>query len=202
MPLHHRHGYAAGFHRGLPTGDITQPRSSPPRPNGSSWVRSAIRPASARFWVGVFRLRGVQPLVPHVCLSVSLAEPAPSGSSGTTRRCRGLLHQPPSRQGRRSSSSFQTPAATGIPRCPSTTAGFANASWRSKSATHKQSGASGANCRPTRSAGRFAAGSAIVVNDGGGLAAETPADHHTRRTQTRDLIELTMSHDPASPAIA
>jgi len=29
MPLQHRHGYAAGIHRGLPTGDITQSRSSP-----------------------------------------------------------------------------------------------------------------------------------------------------------------------------
>ena len=28
-PLQHRHGYAAGIHHGLPTGDITQPRSSP-----------------------------------------------------------------------------------------------------------------------------------------------------------------------------
>ena len=27
MPLRPRHGYAAGFHRGLPAGDITQPRS-------------------------------------------------------------------------------------------------------------------------------------------------------------------------------
>ena len=51
MPLRHRHGYAADLHRGLPTGDITQPRSSPPRqsrrvraapspdPPGSSWWR-------------------------------------------------------------------------------------------------------------------------------------------------------------------
>ncbi len=28
MPLRLRHGYAAAFHRGLPAGDITQPRSS------------------------------------------------------------------------------------------------------------------------------------------------------------------------------
>jgi len=27
MPLRFRHGYAAGFPRGLPAGDITQPRS-------------------------------------------------------------------------------------------------------------------------------------------------------------------------------
>jgi hypothetical protein len=28
MPLRHRHGYAAGIHRGLPVGDIDRPRSS------------------------------------------------------------------------------------------------------------------------------------------------------------------------------
>jgi site-specific DNA recombinase len=41
-----------------------------------------------RDWV---HLRGVQTLVPHAYLSVSLAEPAPSGSAGTTRRCQGPL---------------------------------------------------------------------------------------------------------------
>jgi len=30
MPLRHRHGYAADLHRGLPTGDINQSRSSHP----------------------------------------------------------------------------------------------------------------------------------------------------------------------------
>ena len=88
-----------------PTGDITQPRSSPPARGRR--VRDATRPTSARFWVGGFVLRGVQPLVPHVCLSVSLAEPVPSGSTGTARRCRGLLHQPPPCRGSRPSSSFK-----------------------------------------------------------------------------------------------
>ena len=32
MPLRHRHGYAAGIHRGLPVGDIDRPRSSWPNP--------------------------------------------------------------------------------------------------------------------------------------------------------------------------
>ena len=103
-----------------PSGDITQPGSSPPA--SGRRVRGATRPMSARFRVGGFVLRSVQPLVPRVCLSVSLAEPAPSGSTGTARRCRGLLHQPPPRRGSRPSSSFQTPAATGIPRWPPTTA--------------------------------------------------------------------------------
>jgi hypothetical protein len=46
-------------------------------------VRGAIRPRSTRFRVGGSVLRSVQPLVPRVCLSASLAEPAPSGSTGT-----------------------------------------------------------------------------------------------------------------------
>ena len=104
-----------------PTSDFTQPRSSPTAPRGHR-VRGAIRPMSARFRVGGSVLRSVQPLVPRVCLSVSLAEPAPSGSTGTTRRCRGLLHQPPPCRGDRPSSSFCTPAATGVQRWPPTTA--------------------------------------------------------------------------------
>jgi hypothetical protein len=81
----------------------------------------------------VYLLRGFQPLVPYVCLSVPLAEPAPSGSSGTSRRCQGLVHQPPPSPGSRSSFSYQMPAPTGIERCPFTTARFKSASWRSKS---------------------------------------------------------------------
>ena len=120
MPLHHRHDYAAGLHRGLPVRRHHPAGKFPAGPGRQ--VRGATRPMSARFRVGGFVLRSVQPLVPRVCLSVSLAEPAPSGSTGTTRRCRGLLHQPPPRRGSRPSSSFHTPAATGIPRWPPTTA--------------------------------------------------------------------------------
>src|SRR3954447_24325433 len=86
----------------------TSPGPGVPRSAGRAVrVRDAIRPTSARFRVGGLVLRSVQPLVPRVCLSVSLAEPAPSGSAGTTRRCRGLLHQPPPCQGSRPSSSFK-----------------------------------------------------------------------------------------------
>ncbi len=46
MPLRHRHGYAADLHCGLPTGDINQPRSSPPN---VGWVRAAIHPRSTGF---------------------------------------------------------------------------------------------------------------------------------------------------------
>ena len=78
MPLQHRYGYAAGLHRSLPTGDITQSRSSPDHHTDTTGdgvvigVRAAIQPRSARFEL-VALLRGVQSLVPHVRLSVMLA---------------------------------------------------------------------------------------------------------------------------------
>src|SRR5438105_2960077 len=102
MPLRPRHGYAAAFHRGLPAGDITQPRSSRrcPRPRTAE-VCTATQPQSARFRAGGVLLRGVLPLVPHVHLSVLLAEPAPSGSAGTSRRCQGCCPpNPPVPMGR------------------------------------------------------------------------------------------------------
>lgn len=89
MPLQHRRGYAADLHHGLPTGNITQPESSRHGPQAIP-VRAATQPTSARLELVVI-LRGFQPLVPHVPLSVSLAEPGPSGSTDPPRRCRGLL---------------------------------------------------------------------------------------------------------------
>jgi hypothetical protein len=58
MPLRLRHGDAADFHRGLPTGDINQPKSSlhvmrvraatqPPNPSGSSWWSALERRSNA-----------------------------------------------------------------------------------------------------------------------------------------------------------
>ena len=126
MPLQHRRGYAADLHRGLPAGDITQPRSSPHHPDADAnvdvvvvRVRAAIQPRSARFEL-VALLRGVQPLVPHVRLSVSLAEPGPSGSTGPPRRCRGRFH-PRRRLPDWAAPSFTTACTTrsavvGIPR--------------------------------------------------------------------------------------
>ena len=89
MPLQHRHGYAAGIHRGLPAGDINRPKSSPHIVR----VRVATQPRSTRFEL-LALLRDVQPLVPHVRLSVLLAGPGPSGSTGPFRRCQGCC--PPS----------------------------------------------------------------------------------------------------------
>src|SRR3954447_14616265 len=147
MPLQHRRGYAADLHRGLPTGDITQPRSSPTATHGDAnvvvavvRVRAAIQPRSARFEL-VALLRSVQPLVPHVRLSVSLAEPGPSGSTGPPRRCRGRFH-PHRRPPDRAAPSFTAPlrrhGGEGLPpplgsaaprgaRCRSATAGSAPA---------------------------------------------------------------------------
>jgi len=47
MPLRHRHGYAAGFHRGLPAGDLKPAREFPARDEGR--VRTAIQPVSTGF---------------------------------------------------------------------------------------------------------------------------------------------------------
>jgi len=149
MPLQHRHGYAAGIHHGLPTGDITQPRSSLPDGaiiDAAEQVRAATHPRSVRFEV-VALLRGFQPVVPHVRLSVSLAGPRPSDGAGPFRRCQDCSTLTPC-PGDQAVLSFRRPAATGRQRCPFTTARFSSASWRSMSATHRRSGRSAVNsCR-------------------------------------------------------
>lgn len=102
MPLQHRHDYAVDLHRGLPAGDITQPGSSPSVHDGHAVagqrVRATTHPGSARFEV-VALLRSVQPVVPHVRLSVLLAGPGPSGSTGPSRRCQDCFPPSPSSQG-------------------------------------------------------------------------------------------------------
>lgn len=48
MPLPHRHDYAAGFHRGLPAGDINRPKSSPsPTAKGARGNPAHIRQIGA-----------------------------------------------------------------------------------------------------------------------------------------------------------
>jgi len=149
--LQHRHGYAAAIHRGLPVGDVTRPRSSPHN-NDVMRVRAALQPRSARFEL-VGLLRSVQSLVPHVHLSVLLAGPGPSGSTDPSRRCQGCC--PPSLSSQRSGCpQLQRLAATSRRRCPFTTARFKNASWRSKSHTHKTFGRSARKLRLTRSGAR------------------------------------------------
>jgi hypothetical protein len=109
MPLRPRHGYAADLHRGLPASDTTPAKEFPTRTHGQ--VRAAIQPRSTGFELASL-LRGFTPLVPHVHLLVSLAEPAPSGSTDTSRRCRSCSPPSPASPGS-GCSLLHRPAATG-----------------------------------------------------------------------------------------
>ena len=80
------------------------PRSTSPRPPGRTCTSPpgvphpehrdgcAPHPAHIRQIGAGGALRGVLTLVPLVLLSVTLAGPAPSGSTGTSRLCRGCSH--------------------------------------------------------------------------------------------------------------
>lgn len=99
-------GYAADIHRGLPT-DV----------NGRLRSRLAVRrfdahccPARIHQVGAGSTLEGNQSLVQSLRLSVSLAGPAPSGSTGTSRRCQGCF--PP----------FPTPLGSGCPQLHRTAA--------------------------------------------------------------------------------
>lgn len=109
MPLRHRHGYAADLHRGLPTSDTKPAKEFPTRQDGQ--VRTAIQPTSTGFELAAL-LRGFTPLIPHVHLLVSLAEPVPSGSPDPSRRCRGCLPPSPASPGS-GCPQLHRPAATG-----------------------------------------------------------------------------------------
>jgi hypothetical protein len=85
------------------------PGSSPPSHNRVGAHRA--RPLSARF-EPVYLSRDVITLVPRVLLFITLAEPAPSGSADTSRRCRGCSH-PPRHLPDQAAPSFTVPAATG-----------------------------------------------------------------------------------------
>lgn len=72
MPLRYRHGYAAGIHRGLRTGDMEPVEEFPERfGSGAHRCPARIRQVGA----GGIDLRGFQTLVPHVHLLVLLAGP-------------------------------------------------------------------------------------------------------------------------------
>jgi len=85
------------------------PGSSPPSHSRVGAHRA--RPLSARF-EPVYLSRDVITLVPRVLLFITLAEPAPSGSADTSRRCRGCSH-PPRHLPDQAAPSFTVPAATG-----------------------------------------------------------------------------------------
>jgi hypothetical protein len=86
-----RHRYAADFPCDL-TRRFSVHRLEVLAANEDSETRRA-RPRSARF-ESVSRLKDVTTPVPRVLLSVTLAEPAPSGSTGTSRLCQGCSHPP------------------------------------------------------------------------------------------------------------
>jgi hypothetical protein len=90
LPLRHRHGYAAGLHRGLPTGHHMAVKEFPTA--GRQQVRAAPSPypPDLSWWA----VKGRQTLVPLVHLPVSLTGPAPSGSTDASQRCRGCSHPP------------------------------------------------------------------------------------------------------------
>ena len=70
-------------------------------------VRAANQPESTGFRAGI-RSRGVTQPISHVYLPVSLTAPAPSGSPGTTRLCRGCS-RPPRRPADQAASCFTPP---------------------------------------------------------------------------------------------
>ena len=96
IPLRHRHGYAADLHRGLPTGEPTRPRSSPPimtdgcapqpspYPPGLSW-RSLKGRNEHWFLAYTFPSR--------------LPDPHHLAVLGTSRRCRGCFPPSPASPG-------------------------------------------------------------------------------------------------------
>jgi len=86
------------------------PESSPLQPLAEAGAHRA-RPLSARF-EPVYLTRDVITLVSRVLLFITLAEPAPSGDPGTSRRCQGCSH-PPRHLPDQAALSFTVPAATG-----------------------------------------------------------------------------------------
>jgi hypothetical protein len=127
VPWQHRHPYAAVLQDGLPADTFSRLRSRPRHPYAEA--RTAFRPRSARFRAGG-RVTGLQLLVPLVRRLVSLAGPAPSGSTDTSRRCQGRL-PPPRTPLQVGCPQLHQPAATGWRRGPFTPAGnHGGASWR------------------------------------------------------------------------
>ena len=91
LPLRHRRGYPAARHHGLP--------SVPPTIRGVPRLRDegdgcASLPAQIHQVRAGASLRGVERRFLAYCLSVTLAAPAPSGSTDTSRLCQGCSHPP------------------------------------------------------------------------------------------------------------
>jgi hypothetical protein len=128
MPLRYRHGYAAGFHRGLRR---ERPKPTPKFPTPKVLLRIADQPESTGLELAG-DLRGVRTLVPLVRLPALLAGPGPSGSTGPSRRCRGCLPPSPTSLGS-GCPQLRYAAATAQRRRSSTSARLRSASWRTRS---------------------------------------------------------------------
>jgi hypothetical protein len=87
----HRHRYAADLPCGLP-GLLKESSREVPAERLSGGTHRA-RPLSTRF-EPVHVIKDVMTPVPRVLLSATLAGPAPSGSTDTSRLCRGCSHPP------------------------------------------------------------------------------------------------------------
>jgi hypothetical protein len=86
----HRHEYAADLSHGL-SGVFGDPTEEFPRTEMAG--RAAPGPDPPDF-EPVHDLKDVTTPVPRVLLSTSLAGPAPSGSTDTSRLCQGCSHPP------------------------------------------------------------------------------------------------------------
>jgi hypothetical protein len=108
-------------------------RSRSSRPHGRCAPRSSPDPPGFEL---AEVLRGFTTLVPRVHLPVSLAGPAPSGSPGASRRCRGCSPPDPADSPNPATPSFNRPAATERRRGSHTRTQTHSASWRTVSHLH------------------------------------------------------------------
>jgi hypothetical protein len=94
LPRQHRHDYAAGFHRGLPTGTPSRLRSRPSSPDGHALHPGPYPPDLSRC-----HAYGALTLVPLVYRLISLAGPGPSGSTRPSRLCQRCFPPSPASPG-------------------------------------------------------------------------------------------------------
>ena len=133
LPQRHRHDYAVGIHRGLPPRGISPGQEFPP---GTTPFGTRRNPAHIRQVGAGGSIEGLYTLVSHVRLSALLAEPAPSGSSSTSRRCRDCLPPFPAFPGSGCPQLHPVATTTGR-RGSSTPARSHSAAWRTIPSTHR-----------------------------------------------------------------